>query len=55
MKHNEDKLDGVSCTVSTCTYNSTGNICTAKRIKVGTEYAEKKAETFCATFENKTY
>ncbi len=49
------KLDGVTCTVSTCTYNGHGNVCTARKIKVGTEYAVDKAETLCATFENKTF
>ncbi|MCL2546506.1 MAG: DUF1540 domain-containing protein [Oscillospiraceae bacterium] len=52
---NQNKLNGVSCSVSTCTHHGPGNICCAKTIKVGTEYAESKAETFCSTFENKTY
>ena len=53
--NNQEKLNGVNCTVSTCTHYGAGNVCQAKNIKVGTEYAESKAETFCSTFENKTY
>ena len=51
----QQKLNGVSCTVSTCAYHGTGNACCAGNIKVGTEYAVDRAETFCSTYENKTY
>ena len=54
--HNQQKpKPGITCAVATCSHHGDGNVCNAKNIKVGTEYAESKAETFCATFENKTY
>ncbi|MDL2288679.1 DUF1540 domain-containing protein [Oscillospiraceae bacterium OttesenSCG-928-F05] len=50
---NNNKIDGVVCSVDKCSYHSAGNICTANRIRVGTEYASRKDETFCNTFECK--
>lgn len=50
---NQGKLDGVACTVGTCAYHGNGNFCNAGSIKVGTEYALDKAETFCSTYEHK--
>ncbi len=47
------KLNNVTCTVGTCAYHGTGNCCQANDIKVGTEYAVDKVETFCSTYENK--
>lgn len=47
------KLDGVNCSVSTCTHNGNGHVCRASGIKVGTEYAADKSETFCSTYEHK--
>ncbi len=52
-KTEDNHATPVTCTVGTCTYHGTGNCCHATNIKVGTEYAVDKAETFCATFENK--
>ena len=49
-KHN--KATGVSCMVGTCSHYGTGNVCRASNIKVGTEYAQDKTETFCSTFEH---
>ena len=45
------KINGVHCTVASCSHHGTGNCCTAADITVGTEYSHEKAETFCATFE----
>lgn len=47
------KLDGINCSVTTCSYHGTGNCCQAASIKVGTEYAADKSETFCATYQHK--
>lgn len=55
-KSNEkhQRLNGVVCTVGTCSHHGAGNICQAGNIKVGTEYALDKAETFCSTYEHKS-
>jgi len=47
------KISGVVCTVGTCSHHGAGNSCQAGNIKVGTEYAYDKAETFCSTYEHK--
>ena len=49
------KLNGVNCTVTTCAHHGSGNSCRAENIKVGTEYAVDRAETFCSTYENRMY
>lgn len=51
--HKNGHLNGVSCTVATCQYHGMSNCCNAEQIKVGTEYAQDKADTFCSTFEQK--
>ena len=54
LENNEPKrnhTNAVTCTVATCSHHGHDNCCTARQIKVGTEYAQDKAETFCSTFE----
>ena len=57
MHNNEQKdrdcLDGVSCSVTSCVYHCHGDNCDAKRIKVASENAEMKMETFCSTVSPK--
>ena len=48
-----DKLNGVACSVTTCSYHKGDNTCHAAGIKVGTEYAVDKSETFCSTYQHK--
>ncbi len=50
---NRDCLDGVRCSVTSCIYNCHGNNCEAKNIKVASENAEMKMDTFCSTFSPK--
>ena len=44
------RLGGVTCTVATCAHHGPNNCCKAQGIKVGTEYAQNRTETFCSTF-----
>lgn len=44
----------VGCSVKDCRYHSKENRCQAESIHVSNEQAQQKAETFCATFENRT-
>ena len=46
-------IPGVNCTVRSCQHHTISNRCQAGDIKVGTEYAEDKGETFCATFQRR--
>ena len=48
-----DKLNGVACSVATCEYHGRNNTCHASNIKVGTEYAMDRSETFCSTYQYK--
>jgi len=48
-----DNLGGVACSVTTCSYHGKGNTCQAAAIKVGTEYAADKSETFCTTYQHR--
>ncbi len=43
-------INRVGCNVQSCTYNKMGCECTASKIDVANEKAERKAETFCSTF-----
>jgi len=47
------KHNNINCTVGTCLYHGTGDCCKALGIKVGTEYALDKTETFCSTYKHK--
>ena len=52
--HEKDpKLNGVACSVTTCSHHGGNNTCHAANIKVGTEYAVDKSETFCTTYQHK--
>ncbi len=51
--HQHEHIDGISCDVTNCMYNENNNYCTAPHIKVGPNFAASKADTVCATFENK--
>ena len=55
MTHIHEKRDiaGVQCTACSCQHHTISNHCQAGAIKVGTEYAEDKAETFCSTYQHK--
>ncbi len=43
-------IEGVTCGVHNCTYN-TQNMCTAKEITVGPQFASCSTDTACATFK----
>ena len=45
--------NSITCTVTNCAHHSKSDCCRASGIKVGTEYALDKAETFCSTFEQR--
>ena len=44
----------VGCKVKECLFHTKSDLCTAQRITISNESARRKAETFCATFENRT-
>ena len=46
-------VQNVGCSVKDCKYHSESNMCCATAIKVSNENAQRKADTFCSTFENK--
>ena len=54
MKNANNTPKTVGCNVKDCRYHSAGDFCHAESIHVSNERAREKAETFCATFENKT-
>ena len=47
-------VQNVGCKVKECVYHTKSDICTAREITVSNENARRKAETFCATFENRS-
>jgi len=47
------KANHISCTVGTCQFHGDDNVCHAGSIKVGTEYALDKTETFCSTYKHR--
>ena len=49
----EKTVHSVVCSVKDCIYHHAANMCTAHKINVSNEKAQRKAETFCATFENR--
>ena len=49
----EKTVRNVGCTVKDCVYHTKSDVCTAQRITVSNENAQRKAETFCSTFENR--
>ncbi|MBR6115592.1 MAG: DUF1540 domain-containing protein [Oscillospiraceae bacterium] len=49
----ENTVQNVGCRVKECLYHNRADMCTAHKIEVSNENARRKAETFCATFENK--
>ena len=58
MLGNENKsksstIDGVMCSVSNCEHHGSGSTCHAGSVKIGTEYAHSKDETFCSTYAEK--
>lgn len=55
MNGKQECINGVKCGVGHCKYHTTENRCTAGRINVQNESAMKKAETFCSTYETRTY
>ncbi len=48
------KSGDITCTVGTCAYHGGNNTCQANGVKIGTEYALDKTETFCSTYAHKT-
>ena len=55
-KNKSDIIDGIVCSVSNCEHHGSGSTCHAGGIKIGTEYAHSKDETFCSTYaEKETY
>lgn len=49
----ENIVQNVGCRVKECLYHNRADYCTARAITVSNENAQRKSETFCATFENK--
>lgn len=52
--NNCDCISDVTCGVKNCTYHTTDNRCSAERINVKNESAQRMAETFCGTFAPRT-
>ena len=50
---NEKTNGKIDCCVKDCKYHAAAHQCTASHINVANEDAQRKAETFCATFENR--
>lgn len=48
-------VQNVDCRVKDCRYHTESDRCTAREITVSNESAQRKAETFCSTFENKCF
>ncbi len=46
-------IKGVICDVKNCVYHDGDGFCTANRIKIGPEYANRSSETVCGTFKEK--
>jgi len=44
-------LQGVGCGVTGCKYHTKSGRCCAEHIMVQNDNAQRKAETFCSTFE----
>ncbi|MBQ2896610.1 MAG: DUF1540 domain-containing protein [Oscillospiraceae bacterium] len=53
-KHERPAVQSVGCCVKECRYHSAQNYCNARSISVENEDAQRKGETFCATFESKS-
>ena len=52
MNNKQDqKLNGVNCTVDECYYHKSGDACTATSIKVGGASCTCSDDTECATFK----
>ena len=45
-----DILPGVGCDVTSCKFNTVDCRCCAETIRVRSEKAETKSETYCSTF-----
>ncbi len=52
-KNSSECINRVGCNVQSCAHNTEGCYCIAEKIDVANEKAERKAETFCATFAPK--
>lgn len=50
---NEKTNCKIDCCVKDCKYHTAADQCTASHINVSNEDTQRKAETFCATFENR--
>ena len=48
--HNEKITEGVTCVVSSCHYNKSGDLCTAGQIEIKPKNARSVDETDCGTF-----
>lgn len=46
-------VQNVGCCVKECKYHSANDYCNARSIAVESENAQRKGETFCATFESR--
>ena len=44
-------IDGIVCSVVSCSYNDKDGKCTAKQVEIGPMRATCCAETVCATFK----
>lgn len=53
--HNDNYswITNVGCNVHSCSFNTEDHYCSAQRIDVENDRAQRKAETFCATFSAK--
>ncbi len=46
-------VQNVGCCVKDCKYHSEQGYCNAREISVESEDAQRKGETYCATFESR--
>lgn len=51
----DHRLSGVGCEVYACKYHKDNNYCSAPHIDVRKDNATTGTETFCSTFDQKTF
>ena len=52
-KAKTEHVKNVGCIVKDCRFHADSDRCRAAHITVSNEHAQNKAETFCATFEQR--
>ena len=53
MNNEEKIIDGITCEVESCEHHTTGDKCTAGKIKVTSYNSSSKEETDCSTYQRK--